>query len=55
MYLPDLLPFPRTQEALRRISANIDAVQSALGRTIAIENPSHYLHLTGHDWDEIDF
>ena len=55
VYLPDLLPFPRTQEALRRISANIDAVQSALGRSIAIENPSHYLHLTGHDWDEIDF
>ncbi len=55
VYFPDLLPFPRTQEALRRISANIDAVQSALGRTIAIENPSHYLHLTGHDWDEIDF
>ena len=55
VYLPDLLPFPRTQEALRRISANIDAVQSALGRTIAIENPSHYLHLPGHDWDEIDF
>lgn len=55
VYLPDLLPFPRTQEALRRISANIDAVQSALGRTIAIENPSHYLNLTGHDWDEIDF
>jgi len=55
VYLPDLLPFPRTQEALRRISANIDAVQSALRRTIAIENPSHYLHLPGHDWDEIDF
>ena len=55
VYFPDLLPFPRTQEALRRISANIDAVQSALGRTIAIENPSHYLQLTGHDWDEIDF
>ena len=55
VYFPDLLPFPRTQEALRRISANIDAVQSALGRTIAIENPSHYLHLPGHDWDEIDF
>jgi uncharacterized protein (UPF0276 family) len=55
LYLPDLLPFPRTQAALLRISTNIDAVQSALGHTIAIENPSHYLHLPGHDWDEIDF
>jgi hypothetical protein len=55
VYLPDLLPFPRTHEALLRITDNIDAVQSALGRTIAIENPSHYLYLPGHDWDEIDF
>ena len=55
VYLPDLLPFPRSQKALLRVSANIDAVQSALGRTIAIENPSHYLQLAGHDYDEIDF
>ena len=30
-------------------------MQDALGRAIAIENPSHYLPLDGHDWDEIDF
>ena len=54
-YLPDLLPFPRTSEALARIAANIGRVQDALGRRIAIENPSHYLALEGHDWDEIDF
>lgn len=22
---------------------------------MAIENPSHYLHIDGHEWDEIDF
>ncbi|NIE77477.1 DUF692 domain-containing protein [Pantoea sp. Ap-967] len=54
-YHPDLLPFPRTGEALRRISRNIQISQEALGRPIAIENPSHYLQLQGHDWDEIDF
>lgn len=54
-YLPDLLPFPRTGTALRAIARNIDAVQSALGRPIAIENPSHYLRLDGHEWEEIDF
>jgi hypothetical protein len=54
-YLPDLLPFPRTCEALARIAANIGRVQDALGRHIAIENPSHYLALEGHAWDEIDF
>lgn len=54
-YHPDLLPFPRTGEALRRIVDNIGRTQDALGRAIAIENPSHYVHLNGHAWDEIDF
>lgn len=52
---PDLLPFPRTTAALRQIARNIDATQTALGRTILIENPSHYLALDGNEWDEIDF
>ncbi len=54
-YYPDLLPFPRTGEALDRICANIARVQDALGRRIAIENPSHYLALEGHEWDEVEF
>lgn len=54
-YHPDLLPFPRTQAALSRISNNIARVQDALGRRIAIENPSHYLRIDGHEWGEIDF
>lgn len=54
-YHPDLLPFPRTSESLLRIAANVGRVQDALGRRIAIENPSHYLALDGHGWDEIDF
>lgn len=54
-YYPDLLPFPRSGEALARIAGNVSRVQDALGRRIAIENPSHYLALQGHDWDEIDF
>ena len=52
---PDLLPFARTHEALLRIAANISLAQEALGRTLAIENPSHYLHIEGHNHDEIDF
>lgn len=55
MYLPDLLPFPRTQAALTRVASNIARTQEALGRRIAIENPSHYVAIEGHDWDEIDF
>lgn len=53
--LPDLLPFPRTTAALQQIVRNIDATQTALGRTILIENPSHYLMLDGHEWDELGF
>jgi uncharacterized protein len=52
---PDLLPFPRSGEALTRIARNIDIVQSALKRTILIENPSHYMAIKGHGWSETDF
>ncbi|MDQ0586010.1 MNIO family bufferin maturase [Variovorax paradoxus] len=54
-YFPDLLPFPRSTAALHRIAANIARTQDALGTVIAIENPSHYLRIDGHEWDEIDF
>jgi len=54
-YLPDLLPFPRTQEALARVAANVLRSQDALGCRISIENPAHYLVLDGHDWSETDF
>jgi uncharacterized protein (UPF0276 family) len=49
---PDLLPFPRTNEALEIIGRNIDITQSALGRQILIENPSLYMQLEGHEWPE---
>lgn len=52
---PDLFPVPRTTEALNRVAANIARVQDAFGRVIAIENPSHYLALDVHAWDEVEF
>jgi len=54
-YFPDLLPFPRTDAALARIVSNVGRTQDALGRRIAIENPAHYLAVSGHEWDEIGF
>jgi hypothetical protein len=54
-YRPDLLPIPRTHAALERVAANIGRAQDALDRRIAIENPSHYLHIRSHEFDEIDF
>ncbi|HMN64511.1 MAG: DUF692 domain-containing protein [Burkholderiaceae bacterium] len=55
VWLPDLLPVPRTRAALARIAANVDCVQERLGRPIAIENPSHYLRIGEHEIDEIAF
>lgn len=49
---PDLLPFPRTDEALEVIVRNIDITQSFIGRQILIENPSLYMKLEGHEWPE---
>ncbi|MBX9903096.1 MAG: DUF692 domain-containing protein [Burkholderiales bacterium] len=54
-YHPDLLPFPRTTQALVRISDNVSRTQDALQRRIAVENPSHYLKLDGHEWSETEF
>jgi len=52
---PDLLPVPRTNEVLTRLADNIGQVQDALGRSILIENPSHYLALRDHQWSETSF
>lgn len=54
VYLPDLLPVPRTQATLDRIARNIDIVQQRLHRKILIENPTHYLELE-HEIPEAEF
>lgn len=54
-YHPDLLPFPRSRAALERVADNVGRTQDALGRPIAVENPSHYLPLDGHDMSELEF
>lgn len=50
----DLLPLPYTEEALDVFCRNVDIVQSALGRSLLIENPSSYLrfaHSTISEWE----
>lgn len=54
-YAPDLLPFPRTREALARIADNVGRMQDALGRPVLIENPSLYTPLEGHELSEVEF
>ncbi len=53
-YFADLLPAAATRAALDRLCANIERMQTALGRTILIENAAHYLPLKG-DMAEPDF
>ncbi|MGA0569861.1 DUF692 domain-containing protein [Variovorax sp. VNK109] len=53
--LPDLLPVVRTGESLARIVRHVGELQDRLRRRVAIENPSHYLRIDGHEWDECEF
>jgi uncharacterized protein len=54
-FLNDLLPLPYTDETLARVAEHIDQVQSALGRTILLENPSTYVVFEESSWAETDF
>ena len=54
-YRPDLLPVPRTADTLRRLVDNIGRVQDRLQRSIALENPSHYLTFDEHEYGEVEF
>jgi hypothetical protein len=54
-YLNDLLPLPYTGETLRRVAEHVDAVQSALGCRMLLENPSTYLLFAESTWAETDF
>ncbi|RVU83568.1 DUF692 domain-containing protein [Leucothrix sargassi] len=53
-YFSDLLPLPRTQQALNCLCEGIDRYQEAIGRPILIENPTNYLDFIS-EMDEADF
>lgn len=54
-HLNDLLPLPYTEEALHVVVRHVDQVQSALRRTILIENPSSYLRFEHSTISEAEF
>lgn len=54
-FLNDLLPLPYTKATLARVSAHVDQVQSALGRTLLLENPSTYLAFAESTMEEVEF
>lgn len=53
--LHDLMPLPRTAEAVRHVAARIARVQDVLGRRIAVENVSTYLRFEGDELEEWEF
>lgn len=53
-HLYDLMPIPFTRATLARLTERIDAVQTTLGRAIAVENSSYYLALA-NDLTELEF
>jgi len=55
VYFNDLLPLPYTPETLARVAEHIDAVQTALGRVMLLENPSTYVQLAESAIPEVDF
>ena len=54
-HLNDLLPLPFTDEALALVCERVDAVQSALGRTLLVENVSAYVRFDDDAMNEWDF
>ena len=55
IHLPDLLPLPYTEEALRVVVRNIHLVQDRLRQRLVVENPSRYLSLPDSSMSEADF
>ena len=54
VWFADLLPLPRTGEALRQLVDGVERYQEAIGRRILIENPTNYLGFVS-EMDEPDF
>ena len=55
VYFNDLLPLPYTLPTLARVAEHVDTVQTVLGRTMLLENPSSYVRLTESVIPEVDF
>ena len=54
-FLNDLLPLPYTETTLKRVAEHIDQVQSAVGTSMLLENPSSYLAFEESNLAETEF
>ena len=55
VYFNDLLPLPYTPQTLARVAEHIDQVQTTLGRTMLLENPSTYVGIADSTIAEVEF
>jgi uncharacterized protein (UPF0276 family) len=55
VYFNDLLPLPYTPQTLARVAEHVDQVQTALGRTMLLENPSSYVAVADSTMPEVEF
>lgn len=55
IFLNDLLPVPYTEAVLARVVEHVDQVQTKLGRTILMENPSTYVAFSESEMEEVEF
>jgi uncharacterized protein len=55
VYFNDLLPLPYTPQTLARVAEHIDQVQTTLGRTMLLENPSTYVGIADSTIPEVEF
>lgn len=53
-YLPDLLPLPRTEQAMHQLINGVTRYQEGIGRSIFLENPTNYLDFVS-EMDEPEF
>ena len=53
-YIPDLLPLPRTNEMMSKLTEGVSAYQDGIQRSILLENPTNYLNFQ-NDLNEPDF
>ena len=54
IWFADLLPLPRTGDALRHLASRVQQYQEAVGRQILLENPTNYLPFVS-EIDEPEF
>lgn len=54
-FFNDLLPLPYTKATLDRVCEHVDQVQTAIGRTLLLENPSTYVAFEASTMSETEF